>query len=118
MTKRKSDFTLPTTSLDELFSSQEERDDAKLERVKDIPLTELHPFKDHPFKIQNDDEMKRLIESIQKFGTLTPALARPLPEGGYELTERLHAVPRTGNPLKKAFAGERAARPDDLQHPR
>lgn len=86
MTKRKSDFTLPTTSLDELFSSQEERDDAKLERVKDIPLTELHPFKDHPFKIQNDDEMKRLIESIQKFGTLTPALARPLPEGGYELT--------------------------------
>lgn len=72
-------------SLDELFSSQEERDDAKLERVKDIPLTELHPFKDHPFKIQNDDEMKRLIESIQKFGTLTPALARPLPEGGYEL---------------------------------
>ena len=85
MTKRKSDFILPTTSLDELFSSQEERDDAKLERVKEIPLYELHPFKDHPFKIQNDEEMKRLIESIQKFGTLTPALARPLPEGGYEL---------------------------------
>ncbi|MDE8725996.1 ParB/RepB/Spo0J family partition protein [Ruminococcus bromii] len=85
MTKRKSDFTLPTTSLDELFSSQEERDDAKLERVKEIPLNELHPFKEHPFKIQNDDEMKRLIESIQKFGTLTPALARPLQEGGYEL---------------------------------
>lgn len=85
MTKRKSDFTLPTNSLDELFSSQEERDDAKLERVKEVPLNELHPFRDHPFKIQNDEEMKRLIESIQKFGTLTPALARPLPEGGYEL---------------------------------
>ena len=85
MTKRKSDFILPTTSLDELFSSQEERDDAKLERVKEIPLNELHPFKEHPFKIQNDDEMKRLIDSIQKFGTLTPALARPLQEGGYEL---------------------------------
>ena len=85
MTKRKSDFTLQMNSLDELFSSQEERDDAKLERVKEIPLTELHPFKDHPFKIQNDDEMKRLMESIQKFGTLTPALARPLQEGGYEL---------------------------------
>ena len=85
MTKRKSDFTLPTNSLDELFSSQEERDDAKLERVKEIPLNELHPFKEHPFKIQNDDEMKRLIDSIQKFGTLTPALARPLQEGGYEL---------------------------------
>lgn len=85
MTKRKSDFTLQMNSLDELFSSQEERDDAKLERVKEIPLTKLHPFKDHPFKIQNDDEMKRLMESIQKFGTLTPALARPLPEVGYEL---------------------------------
>ena len=85
MTKRKSDFTLPTASLEELFSSQEERDDAKLERVKDIPLYELHPFKDHPFKIQNNEEMKRLIESIKKFGTITPALARPLPEGGYEL---------------------------------
>ena len=85
MTKRKLDFILPTNSLDELFSSQEERDDAKLERVKDIPLYELHPFQNHPFKIQNDDEMKRLMESIQKFGTLTPALARPLPGGGYEL---------------------------------
>lgn len=83
MTTRKSDFTPPT--LDDLFSTQAERDDAKLERVKDIPLYELHPFKDHPFKIQNNEEMKRLIESIQKFGTLTPALARPLPEGGYEL---------------------------------
>ena len=72
-------------SLDVLFSSQEERDDAKLERVKEIPLTELHPFKDHPFKIQNNEEMKRLIESIQKFGTLTPALARPMQDGGYEL---------------------------------
>ena len=85
MTKRKSDFTLPTYSLDDLFSSQEERDDAKLERVKDIPLCELHPFKDHPFKIQNNEEMKHLIESIKKFGTITPALARSLPEGGYEL---------------------------------
>ena len=85
MTKRKSDFTLPTASLDELFSSQAERDDAKLERVKEIPLCELYPFKDHPFKIQNNEEMKRLIESIKKFGTITPALVRPLPEGGYEL---------------------------------
>lgn len=85
MTKRKSDFTLPTASLEELFSSQGERDDAKLERVKEIPLYELHQFKDHPFKIQNNEELKRLIESIKKFGTITPALARPLPEGVYEL---------------------------------
>ena len=83
MTKRKSDFTLPT--LDDLFTTQAERDDAKLERVQNIPLDELHPFKNHPFKILNNEEMKRMIESIRKVGTITPALARPLPDGGYEL---------------------------------
>lgn len=85
MTKRNTDFTLSTKVLDDLFSTQEERDDAKLERVQNIPLCELHPFKDHPFKIQDNEEMKRLIESIKKFGTITPALARTMPEGGYEL---------------------------------
>lgn len=83
MTKRKSDFTLPT--LDDLFTTQAERDDAKLERVKNIPLNELHPFKNHPFKILNNEEMERMIESIRKVGAITPALARPLPDGGYEL---------------------------------
>ena len=80
---RKSDFTLPT--LDDLFSTQAERDDAKLERVRNIPLAELHPFKGHPFKVQNNEEMQRMIESIRKVGAITPALARPLPDGGYEL---------------------------------
>ena len=83
MTKRKSDFTLPT--LDDLFTTQAERDDAKLERVKNITLDELHPFKNHPFKILNNEEMERMIESIRKVGTITPALARPMPDGGYEL---------------------------------
>lgn len=80
---RKTDFTLPT--LDDLFTTQEMRDDAKLERVQNIPLSELHPFKDHPFKVQNNEEMKRMIESIRKVGAITPALARPVPDGGYEL---------------------------------
>ena len=80
---RKSDFTLPT--LDDLFSTQAERDDAKLERVRNIPLAELHPFKGHPFKVQNNEEMQRMIESIRKVGAITPALARPLSDGGYEL---------------------------------
>lgn len=80
---RKSDFTLP--KLDDLFTTQEMRDDAKLERVHNIPLSELHPFKDHPFKVQNNEEMERMIESIRKVGAITPALARPLPDGGYEL---------------------------------
>ena len=80
---RKTDFTLP--KLDDLFTTQEMRDDAKLERVQNIPLSELHPFKDHPFKVQNNEEMERMIESIRKVGAITPALARPLPDGGYEL---------------------------------
>ena len=80
---RKKDFTLP--KLDDLFTTQEMRDDAKLERVQNIPLSELHPFKDHPFKVQNNEEMKRMIESIRKVGAITPALARPLTDGGYEL---------------------------------
>lgn len=80
---RKTDFTLPT--LDDLFTTQEMRDDAKLERVHNIPISELHPFKDHPFKVQNNEEMERMIESIRKVGAITPALARPLPDGGYEL---------------------------------
>ena len=78
---RKSDFTLP--KLDDLFTTQEMRDDAKLERVQNIPLSELHPFKEHPFKVQNNEEMERMIESIRKVGAITPALARPLPDGGY-----------------------------------
>lgn len=83
MTMRKTDFTLP--KLDDLFTTQEMRDDAKLERVQNIPLSELHPFKDHPFKVQNNEEMERMIESIRKVGAITPALARPVPDGGYEL---------------------------------
>ena len=83
MTKRKSDFTLP--SYEDIFTTQEMRDDAKLEKVQNIPLAELHPFKDHPFKILNNEEMERMIESIRKVGAITPALARPMPDGGYEL---------------------------------
>ena len=82
MTKRNTDFNL--TKLDDLFTTQEQRDDAKLERVQNIPLGELHPFKDHPFKVQNDEDMKRMIESIKKVGAITPAVARPI-SGGYEI---------------------------------
>lgn len=80
---RKTDFTLP--KLDDLFTTQEMRDDAKLERVQNIPLSKLRPFKNHPFKVQNNEEMERMIESIRKVGAITPSLARPLPDGGYEL---------------------------------
>ncbi len=82
---RKSDFTLPPIPVDAIFSTQAERDDALLERVHNIPLEELHPFRDHPFKIQSGEEMDRMIESIRKVGAITPALARPLEDGGFEL---------------------------------
>ncbi len=82
---RKSDFTLPPIPIDAIFSTQAERDDARLERVHNIPIEELHPFKDHPFKIQSGEEMDRMIESIRKVGAITPALARPLEDGGFEL---------------------------------
>lgn len=82
---RKSDFTLPLIPVDAIFSTQAERDDALLERVHNIPIEELHPFKAHPFKIQSGEEMDRMIESIRKVGAITPALARPLEDGGFEL---------------------------------
>ena len=107
MQKRTSDFTLPT--LDDLFSSQAERDDAKLERVREIPLEELHPFKEHPFKIQSGEEMDRMIESIRKYGTLTPGLARPSPESGYELVSghrRLAACQALGMETMPVIVGD------------
>ena len=73
------------TSVDELFTTQQERDEAQLEKVQRIPLAELRPFKDHPFKVQNNEEMERIVESIRKVGVLSPGLARPLEGGAYEL---------------------------------
>ncbi len=73
------------TPLDDLFSSQESRDDAQREKVQEIPLSDLFPFKNHPFKVQDDDQMKDTAESIREHGVLVPAIARPREEGGYEL---------------------------------
>lgn len=70
------------TSVDELFTTQAERDEAKLEKIQLIPLGELKPFRNHPFKVQNDAEMDRVVESVRKVGVISPGLARPLEEGG------------------------------------
>ena len=66
MTERKSDFTLPTNMLDDLFSTQEERDDAKLSKIRDIPLIEIDDFPEHPFKVRDDEDMIQLVESVKK----------------------------------------------------
>ena len=70
---------------DDLFSTEESRQDAKLEKVREIPLSELHPFKNHPFKVKDDEAMMETADSVRQYGVLVPAIARPDPEGGYEL---------------------------------
>lgn len=83
MAGRKSDFTL--TKLDDLFSTQEQRDEEKLSKIRDIPLTEIDDFPDHPFKVRDDEDMAQLIESIKERGIITPATVRQKEDGRYEL---------------------------------
>ncbi len=83
MAGRKSDFTLPT--LDDLFSTQEMRDDAKLAKIRDIPLELIDDFPDHPFKVRDDEDMMQLVESVKERGVITPATVRPKEDGRYEL---------------------------------
>ena len=85
MAGRKSDFTLPTNTLDELFSTQEERDDAKLSKIRDIPLELIDDFSDHPFKVRDDEDMIQLVESVKERGVITPATVRQKEDGRYEL---------------------------------
>ena len=72
-------------SVDDLFSTEEGRQDAKLEKIQEIPLSELHPFRNHPFKVKDDEAMMETADSIKQYGVLVPAIARPDSEGGYEL---------------------------------
>ena len=83
MAGRKSDFTLPT--LDDLFSTQELRDDAKLSKIRDIPLELIDDFPDHPFKVRDDEDMVQLVESVKERGVITPATVRQKEDGRYEL---------------------------------
>ena len=83
MAERKSDFTLPT--LDDLFSSQEERDEAKLAKIRDIPIEQIDDFPDHPYKVRDDEDMMQLVTSIRERGVITPATVRQKEDGRYEL---------------------------------
>lgn len=73
------------SSVDELFSTQESREDAQREKVVEIALSQLHPFQNHPFQVRDDQAMQETAESIREYGVLVPAIARPDPNGGYEL---------------------------------
>ena len=72
-------------SVDDLFATEEIREDAQREKVQNIPLGELHPFRNHPFKVKDDAAMQDTVDSVREYGVLVPAIARPDPSGGYEL---------------------------------
>ena len=96
------DIEMKLPSLDDLFSSQEERDDAKLKRIYEIPLSEIDPFPDHPFKVRDDEDMMSLVESVRANGVLTPATVRKKDDGRYEVLSghrRLRACQLAGIPV-------------------
>lgn len=87
------------TPVDDLFSTEESRQDASLEKVQLIALSELHPFPDHPFSVRDDDSMRETVESVKEYGVLVPAIARPREDGGYEIISghrRKHACELAG----------------------
>ena len=96
----KSNGDLALKGLDELlFSTEEQRQEEKREQVQQIPIDELYPFKDHPFKVLDDEAMQRTVESVQQLGVTNPLIARPRPEGGYEIISghrRQHAAQLAG----------------------
>ena len=95
----KNDLNVALKGLDDLFSSEETRQEEQREQVQQIPVDELFPFKNHPFKVLDDDAMTRTVESVSQFGVLAPLIARPRPEGGYEIISghrRKHAAELAG----------------------
>ncbi len=96
---RSKNTNVKLSSYDDIFSTQEDRDGADREQVMQIPVSELHPFEGHPFRVVDDEAMTRTVESISKFGVLAPLLARPDPDGGYEIISghrRCHAAELIG----------------------
>ena len=97
MPKRGANVSL--SSYDEIFSTEETRSQDNLEKIQNLPLTDLHPFQNHPFKVVDDEAMQWTVESVARYGVLAPAIARPRPEGGYEIISghrRLHAAELAG----------------------
>ena len=95
----KSNANLALKGLDEMFSTEESRQEQQREQVQQIPIGELFPFKNHPFKVLDDESMQRTVESVEQYGVLSPLIARPRPEGGYEIISghrRQHAAQLAG----------------------
>ena len=90
---------MPLKGADDIFSTEESRQEQQREQVQQIPIGELFPFKNHPFKVLDDESMQRTVESMEQYGVLSPLIARPRPEGGYEIISghrRQHAAQLAG----------------------
>ena len=95
----KSGFNVSLKGADDIFSTEEFRQEQRREQIQQIPLAELHPFTNHPFKVLDDESMQRTVESVEQYGVLSPLIARPRPEGGYEIISghrRQHAAQLAG----------------------
>ena len=95
----KSGLNVALKGLDDIFSTEESRQEEQREQVQQIPIGELFPFKNHPFKVLDDESMQRTVESVEQYGVLSPLIARPRPEGGYEIISghrRQHAAQLAG----------------------
>ena len=95
----KGSLSVSLKGADDIFSTEESRQEQQREQVQQIPIGELFPFKDHPFKVLDDESMQRTVESVEQYGVLSPLIARPRPEGGYEIISghrRQHAAQLTG----------------------
>ena len=95
----KSSLNVSLKGADDIFSTEESRQEQQREQVQQIPIGELFPFKDHPFKVLDDESMQRTVESVEQYGVLSPLIARPRPEGGYEIISghrRQHAAQLAG----------------------
>ena len=103
------------SSYDDIFSTEQSRTEAGQEHVQEIPLEELHPFEGHPFKVLDNEEMDKTVESVRTLGIVTPLIARPDPEGGYEIISghrRHHAAELAGKenaPVKLRGRGDGSA---------
>ena len=81
----KNSLNVSLKGADDIFSTEESRQEQQREQVQQIPIGELFPFKNHPFKVLDDESMQRTVESVEQYGVLSPLIARPRPEGGYEI---------------------------------
>ena len=95
----KNSLNVSLKGADDIFSTEESRQEQQREQVQQIPIGELYPFKSHPFKVLDDESMQRTVESVAQYGVLAPLIARPRPEGGYEIISghrRQHAAELAG----------------------